>query len=177
MPRWGHVKRLFVLGIVAAMLGLLGGCGAAQNNQAASEPAPADETPADNPAPTEDDNTTTREEPAEPVSLENDAFRVRQPTANAVVGMTIPLEGESRTFEGNFRYTVEDGHNILADGHVQTSAGAPEWAAFSTEIRLQERPTSPHGVLILYEPSPKDGQPTHQLIIPLTFDESIVNRE
>ena len=178
MPRWGRLQPVFpvfILGLVFMMLAVLGGCGSAQNS-GPSAPTPA-ESPADNPASESENDEAPQEEAKDPQPLENDAFRVKRPTANEVVGMTIRLEGESRTFEGNFRYTVEDGHNILADGHVQTSAGAPEWAIFSTEIQLQEAPTSPNGVLILFEPSPKDGQPTHQLVIPLTFDETIVNLE
>ena len=182
MPRWGSVQHVLILGLAVVLMGMLAGCGSAgeaqDDGQQPAQNPPTAETPAENPLPPENDaRGAPQAEPADPEPLENEAFRVRQPEANAVVGMTLKLEGESRTFEGNFHYTLEDGHNILAEGVVQTSAGAPEWASFSADIQLQEAPTSPHGVLILYEPSAKDGQPTHELVIPLTFDEAIVNLE
>ena len=173
MAKWKNMQHLLILFLSIMML-VLAGCGSAGNtppaDQTTGDSSPSEDAQAENPQDASDETGA-----ADSKLAENDAFRIRQPAPGAVVGMTLKLEGESRTFEGNFQYTVEDGHDILAEGVVQTSAGAPEWASFSTEIELQNAPTSPNGVLILYEPSPKDGSPTNELVIPLAFEESIVS--
>lgn len=183
MPQRRRIQSVLIFGLAFMLLTLLAGCGSGSPAAQGDDPGrtePAEETPA-NPSPSADDANDTPADEAdaseEAERLENDAFRVQQPTAHAVVGMTFKLEGESRTFEGVFHYTLEDGHNILAEGVVQASAGAPEWGTFSTDIHLKEAPTSPHGVLILYEPSAQDGNLMHELIIPLTFEESVIQYE
>lgn len=105
----------------------------------------------------------------EKVILENEAFRVVAPVPNQKVDGMFIVEGKARVFEASFQYKLEDGHNVLAQGHVMASKGAPEWGDFKFEIHYSGA-TSPHAVLILFEGSPKDGSPQHELSIPLKIE-------
>lgn len=106
-------------------------------------------------------------------SAENNAFRVSYPSP-WIVGADFSFSGLARVFEGQFHWEVEDGHNILAQGIAMTDRGAPEWGRFHLEIGLEQPPTSPHGMLILYERSPKDGSRINELFIPLEFEKELV---
>lgn len=103
------------------------------------------------------------------IVAENEAFRIFEPKESSVIKDKLIVKGEARVFEGAVNYYLEDGHNILAEGVVQASAGAPEWGSFEIETEI-ERPTSPNGILMLYELSAKDGSQLHTLIVPVSFD-------
>lgn len=107
----------------------------------------------------------------------NEAFRVYEPAPDAVVGKSFTVKGDARVFEAAFSYSLEDGHNVLAEGHVTAGKGAPEWGAFAFTVTLTEMPTSPTGVLTIYESSAKDGSPVHELHIAYTFEKSLLKLE
>ncbi len=175
-------KLLVFLGVVAWLALVLSACGTAGAPQDSGQNQDLGETPNVSDADTPSTNDGARGEGApnqgqdgeQGAPMENEAFRVTQPRANDIIGMSVKVEGEARVFEGNFYYTLEDGHSILAEGVGQAEKGAPEWGPFTLEIQLQEAPTSPHGMLILYEESAKDKTPVNELLVPLTFDEKIV---
>ncbi|MFC4099038.1 Gmad2 immunoglobulin-like domain-containing protein [Paenibacillus xanthanilyticus] len=110
---------------------------------------------------------------------ENEAFRILSPEIDAQVGRTFTVKGQARVFEAAFSYTFEDGHEVLAEGHVQASQGAPEWGDFEFEVQVKEpiSPTSPTGTLTIYEVSAKDGSPVHQLTITVQFDPALLPAE
>ena len=118
-------------------------------------------------------NATSGEIVPAVVGLENDAFRVFSPIADEEVDSTFNVEGEARVFEAAFSWVLEDGHNVLAEGHEMTDAGAPEWGSFNFDVNF-EYATQPHMMLILYVSSAKDGSPEHQLIIPLKVPENLI---
>lgn len=99
----------------------------------------------------------------------NDAFRLYSPDPGSMITPSFNIQGEARIFEGAFNYNLEDGHNILATGTIQASQGAPGWGTFDVTISFDSSLTEPYltQTLILYEVSPKDGSPMHQLVIPL----------
>ncbi|PTQ55828.1 MAG: hypothetical protein BSOLF_1425 [Candidatus Carbobacillus altaicus] len=99
----------------------------------------------------------------------HDAFRVYAPAPNSTIEPSFNIHGEARIFEGAFNYSLEDGHNILAEGTIQASQGAPGWGTFDVTISFDPSSTESYltQTLILYEVSPKDGSPVHQLVIPL----------
>lgn len=99
----------------------------------------------------------------------NSAFEILEPAPFTVVSDRLRLRGKARVFEATFMVRVEDGHNVLAEQPVMASEGAPGWGDFDVEIPLQEMPTSPHGVVHVFEASAKDGSPLHALVIPITF--------
>ncbi|RBW71094.1 Gmad2 immunoglobulin-like domain-containing protein [Bacillus taeanensis] len=102
--------------------------------------------------------------------LENEAFKITSPLPNQKINGSFLVEGEARVFEANFLYRLEDGHNVLAEGFVTASEGAPGWGEFSFEINY-EGATSPSAVLVIYEGSAKDGSPQHELFIPLQVED------
>ena len=103
----------------------------------------------------------------------NKAFRIFAPEPNNVVGTSFTVVGRARVFEATLQYRLEDGHNILAEGFTTATEGGPAWGDF--EIQLEyERPTSPSLTLILYESSAEDGQPIHELLLPLKVDPELI---
>jgi hypothetical protein len=128
-----------------------------------------DDSKVDDDAPkSEDDESKTDDNPGS-VVLENDAFKIILPKPEQVVKNSFILKGKARVFEANFLYKLEDGHNVLAEGFVTADQGAPEWGNFEVEISFAGA-TSPNAVLIIYEGSPKDGSPQHELFIPLKLE-------
>ncbi|RZJ48609.1 MAG: hypothetical protein EOO44_20660, partial [Flavobacterium sp.] len=80
-------------------------------------------------------------------------------------GDSVRVQGEAQIFEASFSYTIEDGHNILAEGHATTDAGAPAWGRFDFTTYIPQYPThlTPH--IILFEASAKDmGKPVLSMI-------------
>lgn len=159
-------KLLFVLMTV----GLLQGCTnapPAQENPPVTQPeTPAQsETPA--PAPSQ---TPAEQQPAEQSETKetvyaNDIFR------NVTVKKTredaFEVKGQAQVFEAVVNYVVEDGHNELAQGFFQTSAGAPEWGDFTQTVKVKKAEPNSTLMLILFEASAKDGSRRMELIIPL----------
>ena len=103
------------------------------------------------------------------VVLENDAFRIYEPAPNAVVGNEFTVRGEAKVFEATVMYEFEDGHNILDEGNVMASQGAPEWGEFEITIQFDDVAYDT-GTVILYEESQKDGSRVNQLYIPVTVE-------
>ena len=115
------------------------------------------------------DSTRSIIEPTSPISVKKGPFqneRFRNVTINRE-GDSVRVQGEAQIFEASFSYTIEDGHNILAEGHSTTDAGAPAWGRFDFTTFIPEHPShlTPH--IILYEASAKDGSAQYQLSIPL----------
>jgi hypothetical protein len=79
------------------------------------------------------------------------------------------VSGEARVFEASFAYSVSDGHEVFVEKHQQTSEGAPAWAPFSFEIKIPEEDLPINGTLMLelFYFSPKDGEKTDILAVPL----------
>jgi outer membrane protein assembly factor BamE (lipoprotein component of BamABCDE complex) len=79
------------------------------------------------------------------------------------------VSGEARVFEASFAYLVTDGHEVLVEQHAQTAEGAPAWATFSFEIKIPEEDLPINGTLMLelFYFSPKDGEKTDVLAVPL----------
>jgi hypothetical protein len=104
---------------------------------------------------------------------ENEAFRVFSPEPGTESGQTFTVEGEARVFEAAFSWTLEDGHNILAEGHEMAESGAPEWGRFQFDVSY-EKASQSNMMLILYVHSAKDGSTEHELVIPLKVPEELI---
>lgn len=110
------------------------------------------------------------------VVAENEVFRLFAPTPQEQIDAPlITVSGEANVFEGTFLWSLEDGHDILASGEITVEQGAPEWAAFDFEVAFDQA-SSPGLSLILYTLSAKDGQIEHQLIVPLTASDELIER-
>lgn len=119
---------------------------------------------------TEDDNQETDDSSAQPeIVLENEAFRIYEPTPDAVVGNQFTVRGEAKVFEASFRYEFEDGHNILDEGNVVASTAAPDWGEFEITIAFDEVAYDT-GTVILYDESQKDGSRQYELFIPVKIE-------
>jgi hypothetical protein len=103
--------------------------------------------------------------PKAETKYENERFQ--GVTVEKVKEDTYRVKGKAQVFEAVFNYVVEDGHNELAEGFVQTSAGAPEWGAFDFTLTVKKAEPNSTLMLILFEASPKDGSRTFELPIPL----------
>ena len=119
-------------------------------------------------------NAGTANEGKPKVVASNEAFRIYGPSPDSVVGKTFTVKGQARVFEAAFGYSFEDGHNVLAEGHAMADMGAPEWGTFELTVTLKEMPTSPTGVLTIFESSAKDGSPVHELHIAYKFEKGLL---
>ncbi|WP_158606447.1 Gmad2 immunoglobulin-like domain-containing protein [Paenibacillus ginsengarvi] len=97
---------------------------------------------------------------------QNDAFRLFSPKPGTEIGSTLIVEGEARVFEASFSWSLEDGHNILAEGHEMAAGGAPAWGRFSFTINVPPA-SQPNVTLLLFVHSAKDGSVQQQLVVPL----------
>ncbi len=73
------------------------------------------------------------------------------------------ITGEAQVHEGTISWTIEDGHEVLKDGHETTTAGAPEWGHFDFTVNAEKERENSTLHLILYESSAKDGSRQHEL--------------
>ncbi|MFC5653222.1 Gmad2 immunoglobulin-like domain-containing protein [Paenibacillus solisilvae] len=162
----------------------LGAC--SQNDTTPSQPAGSTGTPSNqDQTPGSSSNEPGNEPGDQPVNegdtggdtpkivASNDTFQIYQPAPDSIVGQSFVVKGKARVFEATLNYSFEDGHQVLAEGFTTASMGAPEWGDFSITVKF-DKPTSPTGVLTIFEASAKDGSPIHQLHIPLKFDKSLI---
>ncbi|WP_199614594.1 Gmad2 immunoglobulin-like domain-containing protein [Paenibacillus alkalitolerans] len=113
-------------------------------------------------------------QPVPAVAAENDAFRVFSPLPGTVAGSPFTVEGEARVFEAAFSWRLEDGHNILAEGHEMSDEGAPAWGRFRFDITYKKA-SQPNMTLILFTYSANDGSIENELIIPLKVPEDRID--
>ncbi|UII56973.1 BsuPI-related putative proteinase inhibitor [Cytobacillus spongiae] len=74
------------------------------------------------------------------------------------------VTGKSRPIDGEFFYTVEDGHNeFIQETSVKTQKSFPSWSPFTIEVSIprDELPTNGTLILNLYERSQQDGKIIH----------------
>jgi hypothetical protein len=100
------------------------------------------------------------------VVAENGTFRVFSPAPGTEAGPVFTVEGQARAFEAAFSWQLEDGHNILAEGHEMADQGAPEWGSFKFDVSYKTA-SQPNMMLILFVHSAKDGSVANELIVPL----------
>lgn len=115
----------------------------------------------------ENPSTSPEEKPATetPAPYSNDIFK--DVTVKKTGTDSFEVKGQAQVFEGTVSYVVEDGHNELTQGFIQTSAGAPAWGDFTHTIKVKKAEPNTTLSLILFETSMKDGSRRMELIIPL----------
>lgn len=104
---------------------------------------------------------------SENVIVENDVFKIFEPSPHSEVEDFITIRGLARVNEGTIQYELEDGHFIFASGYTTANSGAPEWGEFELIIDVAEVPNG-SVTLFLFEESAKDGSKINKVIIPLT---------
>ena len=100
------------------------------------------------------------------IVVQNVAFRIFEPAPNDEVGNQIVVKGVARVFEAMLSWEFEDGHNVLASGHVMASEGAPAWGEFEFVIEF-DQVANDTGTIIIYESSAKDGSRINEIMIPV----------
>lgn len=136
------------------------------DNESVNEDSDSDQG---NEATEDEDQQTEDSNQKQEIVLENEVFRIFEPVPNAVVGNEFTVRGEARVFEASFMYEFEDGHNILDEGSVTASTGAPDWGEFEITITFDEVAYET-GTVILYDESQKDGSRQNELFIPVTVE-------
>ncbi|WP_308636802.1 Gmad2 immunoglobulin-like domain-containing protein [Paenibacillus silvisoli] len=156
-----NISRLPIAALLAVIL--LTGCADQRTNVSDHKPAAA--------------NAEEPDEQTPPTAASNEAFRVFEPAEGSVVGKSFTVKGQARVFEATFGYSFEDGHNVLAEGHVTADQGAPAWGDFEFTVTLAAAPTNTTGVLTIYESSAKDGSHIHELHLAYAFEDGLVSME
>lgn len=95
-------------------------------------------------------------------------FIVFSPLEGEKVSSPVKLRGKARVFEANFRVTMEDGHNVLAEKVMMSDAGAPAWGNFDVSLPF-EKPTSPAGSIIFSYENMENGKMVEELVVPVKF--------
>jgi len=103
---------------------------------------------------------------SENVIVENDVFKIFEPSPHSEVEDFITIRGLASVNEGTIQYELEDGHFIFASGYTTANSGAPEWGEFELIIDVAEVPNG-SVTLFLFEESAKDGSQKNELSIPL----------
>lgn len=83
----------------------------------------------------------------EPASYSNDIFK--DVTVTKKGEDTFEVKGKAQVFEAVAHYVVEDGHNELTEGSVQTSAGAPAWGDFTFTLKVKKAEPNTKLMLVL----------------------------
>lgn len=149
------------IALINVLLILLAGCNSSDPSSRTSDVREAASLP-ENAKPAADTSATQLNDT---ISYSNERFR--NVTVTPLEENKFQLRGEAQIFEASFSWSLEDGHNILQEGHAMTSAGAPDWGKFDFTIVANKDRANSTLHIILYEGSPKDGSRTHELPIPL----------
>jgi hypothetical protein len=90
---------------------------------------------------------------------------VESPLPGETVTSPISVRGTSNTFEATMRVEVRRGTDLLVSETVTASSGSGERGTFSASLDVAESPGPI--TLVAFEPSAENGQPIHQVEIPL----------
>jgi LysM repeat protein len=84
---------------------------------------------------------------------------VFQPLPGTPITAGRPLAGIARAFEAAALYRIVDaeGRTVTGETPFMTAAGAPMFGHFEVPIRIEGRPASPVGTLMVYTRSARDG--------------------
>ena len=94
---------------------------------------------------------------------------VRQPQPHDLVDLPVMVCGVGTGFEGVIAARLRDGNG---DQLVQDSisvGGTGIWGNFSATLDPGAVPSTPQGVLEVFESSPRDGSDINKVVVPITF--------
>lgn len=101
---------------------------------------------------------------------------IRQPQPFDLVDDPLQVSGLRAGFEGQFSARVRDGNGAEIALVTLTAGGTGTWANFQATIDLPNTPSTPHGVLEVFEPSAAgNGDELHKVTVALTFGRALVN--
>lgn len=96
---------------------------------------------------------------------ETPAILIETPAPGDTVGAPLRIAGTSNVFEANMALQVFQNDTKLVDTFVTASSGSGDRGTFDAEVPLDV--TGPVRI-VMYAPSAENGQPQHQVEVPVT---------
>ncbi|WP_019535501.1 LysM peptidoglycan-binding domain-containing protein [Paenibacillus ginsengihumi] len=96
---------------------------------------------------------------------------VSQPLPGSRIAPGEHVKGRARTFEATINYQIFDalGRVIARERAVAAAQAAPEYGLFDIELQFDNPPAAPHGILIVYTRSFRNGSIQDLVEVPVTF--------
>ena len=95
------------------------------------------------------------------------AILVESPLPGDTVSSPIAVRGTSNTFEATMRVEIRRGSDVLVAETVTASSGSGERGTYEATLDVAASPGPI--TLVAFEPSAENGEPIHQVEIPLTL--------
>ncbi|MFA5249609.1 MAG: Gmad2 immunoglobulin-like domain-containing protein [Candidatus Paceibacterota bacterium] len=103
--------------------------------------------------------------------LKNDHLEVDSPAPSQKITSPVTVSGKSNFFETNTRIRIKDETgNILADTSVNAAGCMDKLCPFTAEV-LYEIPSSPKGIVEIFESSAKDGGGQNKISVSVIFSD------
>src|SRR5215467_856601 len=100
---------------------------------------------------------------------------VRQPQPFDLVDDPVDVCGVGTGFEGVFAARVRDGNGTQLGQVTINAGGTGIWANYHTTLALGGIPSTPQGVLEVFESSAKDGSDINKVVVPITFGRALID--
>jgi nucleoid-associated protein YgaU len=100
---------------------------------------------------------------------------VRQPQPFDLVDDPVDVCGVGTGFEGVFAARVRDGNGTQLVQVTINAGGTGIWANYHTTLALGGIPSTPQGVLEVFESSAKDGSDINKVVVPITFGRALID--
>ena len=98
---------------------------------------------------------------------------LRHPRSHDIVDDPVEIAGVGTGFEGTLQARVRDGRGReLAQRHFQ-AGGTGIWGNFFVRLDVPGVPSSPHGVLEVFEVSAEDGSELGTVVRPIVFGRAL----
>ena len=108
------------------------------------------------------------------VITSNEFLEVTSPVPYQKISSPVKVSGKSNFFEANTRIRIKDNNGkILADTFTIAGGWMGELHLFSEDVPY-DVPSSGEGVVEVFEESAKDGSEIHKIVIPVVFEDYIV---
>jgi nucleoid-associated protein YgaU len=100
---------------------------------------------------------------------------VRQPKIYDIVDDPVAVCGVGTGFEGTFAARVRDGQGHQLGQVTIHAGGTGIWGNFHVTIPLSTPPSTPQGILDVYEASAQDGRDTNKVSVIVTFGRALID--
>lgn len=105
-----------------------------------------------------------------PTPLSSQNIRVSTPILNQEIGVPLSIKGEARVFESVVRVRLRDANGMVLVDDITLSEGTEIGEFGPFEARLSyPAPSTPTGVVEVFQNSPRDGSEVDKVTIPVTF--------
>ncbi|MEA2097788.1 MAG: Gmad2 immunoglobulin-like domain-containing protein [Patescibacteria group bacterium] len=99
----------------------------------------------------------------------NDFIQIKFPQKNTAIKSPVLISGEANVFEANVRIKIKDENgNVLANSFITAGGWMDAKYPFEKEIDYTF-PTSPNGIIEVFEEDTKNGNEIHKVTIPIAF--------